>query len=175
MKNLLNFNLLLLGLLILVLSCSKENDEATAENQWKAKINGKDSVFTINKATIQTISGHKQLSIITDLSGTSFDLYVHAPEITTGEYPVANPFDFPYPEVFSSCYYRILQPNSVYTAQAFVSTVESAECKTVITEINGNKVKGTVVFKAIDYGLYTSGELMISASFSTDKLEYITK
>jgi hypothetical protein len=157
-----------------VLACSKESDENSAgENQFRANINGKDSVYTINKVTLQTFSDHKQLSIITTLSGTSFDLYINAPEITVGEYPIADPFSGDYPTEFSCCYYRWLQPNSVYTARAFVSTIVATEYKTTITEISGNKVKGTVKFKALDQGYFTSGEVIIDASFSTNLLENI--
>lgn len=173
MKRLLKFTIALLAL-SLVLACSKEKDESgSGENQFKANFFGKDSIYTINKATLQTFSDHKQLSIITTLSGTSFDLYINAPEITAKEYPIADPFSYPYPAEFSCCYYRILQPNSVYTAQAFVSTVEAPEYKATITEISGNTVKGTIKFKAIDQGYFTSGELIIEASFSTNLLEII--
>lgn len=172
MKKLIMVPLALVSL-ILVWSCSKE-DHTDGENIFKASINGKDSVFTITKATLQSFSGFEQLSIITKLSGTSFDLYIHSPEIAANkEYPVANPFSSQYPEEFSSCYYRILQPNSVYTARAYVSTVIAPEYKTTITELSGNQVKGTIRFKAIDQGYLSSGELIIDASFSTNLLQYI--
>jgi hypothetical protein len=173
MKHVFHFTLALI-LLALFAGCSKENDDSgIGENQFRATINGKDSVYTITKATLQTFSDHKQLSIITSLSGTSFDLYVNAPEITAKEYPIANPFTYDYPTEFSSCYYRWLYPNSYYTARAFVSTVVAAEYKTTITEINGNVVKGTVKFKAEDQGYFTSGEVVVEASFSTNLLEII--
>lgn len=173
MKHVFHFTLALI-LLAFFAGCSKENDDSgIGENQFKATINGKDSVYTITKATLQTFSDHKQLSIITSLSGTSFDLYVNAPEITAKEYPIADPFNYHYPTEYSCCYYRWLYPNSYFTARAFVSTVVAAEYKTTITEINGNVVKGTVSFKAEDQGYFTSGEVMIEASFSTNLLEII--
>jgi hypothetical protein len=174
MKTLLKLTILLFTLCF-VFACGKDENSSNGagENQFKAKINGKDSVYTITKATLQTYSDHKQLTIITSLSGTSFDLYVNAPEITAKEYLIADPFTGNYPDEFSFCYYRILQPNSVYTARAFVSTITGAEYKTVISQISGKNVKGTIKFKALDQGLYTNGELIVDASFSTNLLEII--
>lgn len=172
MKNLILISLAL-PVFMLIGSCSME-DDTDGENLLLANINGKDSVFTISRATLQSFPGYKRLTILTTLSSTSFDLYIHAPEISANnDYPVANPLVSPHPEEFSCCYYRILQPHSIYTARAYVSTVSSPEYKTSITEINRNLLKGRTRFKAIDQGYFTSGEVIIDASFSTNRLEYI--
>lgn len=161
----------LLAALGFICSCSKDSDEPSHENQWKANFDGKDSVYTITKATLQTVSGRQHLSIITELKKTCFDMYVNAPNITAKEYPIASPFSYPFPDEYACCYYRILQPDSYYTARAFVSTEVGPEYKVVITELSDTKVKGTIKFKGVDQGYNTSGEMIISASFSTDILE----
>lgn len=165
--------LFLYPVICFVSSCGKESDEPAVQNQWKASFNGKDSTYTITKATLQNFSDHQQLSIITALSGTCFDMYVNAPTITAKEYPIHSPFSYPYPSEYGCCYYRILQPNSVYTARAYVSTESGPDYKVVITELNGKTVKGTIKYKGNDPGLFTSGEMVISATFSTNLLEII--
>lgn len=172
MKNIFLISLVL-AVFMLIGSCSREDDN-DGENLLLANINGRDSVFTISRATLQSFPGYKRLTILTTLSSTSFDLYIHAPEISANkEYPVANPLVSPYPEEFSCCYYRILQPNSIYTARAYVSTVSAPEYRTSITEFNRNLLQGHTRFKAVDQGYLTSGEVIIDASFSTNRLEYL--
>jgi hypothetical protein len=161
---------------LLAVSCSKDKDIADdsnsniVENQIKAKIDGVDTVFTITKATLHTYSDHKQLSIITSLSGKAIDFYVIAPEITAKEYPFIDAYAGNLPMEFAHGWFRILQPNSVYTLRAFYSWESAPEYKTVITEISGNKVKGSIKFLDTDQGYYTDGTRMVEGTFSTNLL-----
>jgi hypothetical protein len=157
-------------------ACSKDKDSTddtnndVFENQIKAKIDGVDTVFTITKVTLHTYADHKQLSIITSLSGKAIDFYVIAPEITAKEYPFHDGYTSGLPTEFAHGWFRILQPNSVYTLRAFYSKDSAPEYKTVITEISGNIVKGSIKFLGTDQGYYTDGTRMVEGTFSTNLL-----
>jgi hypothetical protein len=160
-----------------VSACSKDKDKDNGqpadvvENQIKAKIDGVDTVFTITKATLHTYTDHKQLSIITNLSGKAIDFYVIAPEITAKEYPFIDAYIGNLPSEFAHGWFRILQPNSMYTLRAFYSVDSAPEYKAVITEISGNVVKGSIKFLGTDQGYYTDGTRMVEGTFSTNLLE----
>lgn len=142
-------------------SCGKEDDQDNnvKENQIMAKIDGRDTVFTIDKVILDSFNGYKQLSIITVLSGNVLDFYLRASEITTMEYPFHTHLTMNPPTVFAYGYYRA-------TSGIYYSSVTDPSYKAVITEISGNKVKGTLKFLATG-----STNKLIEGTFSSNLLE----
>jgi hypothetical protein len=171
MKNLLKISLVIVALYSFV-ACKKdeESKSSASENQIVAKIDGKDSIYTINKATLKQFSDHQQLSIITTLSGTCIDFYVIAPEVTAKEYPIYDGYGGNLPSEFSHGWYRILLPNSMYTARAFYSKYSAADYKVVITQITDKEVKGTLKFMGVDWSSGSEDTRIVEGTFSTNLL-----
>ncbi len=164
--------IVLLSVVFTVSSCNKDDntDIEKQENQLVARIDGKDTVLMITQARIECFHGYKTLSIITNPFGKAIEFYLIAPEIIAGEYPIHSAFTSGLPDKFSHGWLRILQPNSTTTLRAFYSETYSPDYKTVITEISGCRVKGSIRFLGTDQGLNTNDRKLIEGTFSTNLL-----
>lgn len=161
-----------LSALAAISACNKEENNETGihENQLVAKIDGIDTVFNIVQARLESFRGYKMLTINTSLCAKTIDLYLVAPEITAGEYPIHSAYTSGLPAKFSHAWFRILEPNSTNTFQEFYSEICSPEHKTIITKISGCTVKGSIRFLGTDQGLNSNNKKLIEGTFSTNLL-----
>jgi len=156
----------------MVFACNKDDhtDIENYENKLVVRIDGKDTVLLITQARIECFHGYKTLSIITNLSGKAIELYLVAPEIIAGEYQIHSAYTSGLPDKFSHGWLRILQPNTANTLRSFYSETYSPDYKTVITEISGCRVKGSLRFLGTDQDLNTNDRKLIEGTFSTNLL-----